>query len=365
MNDRPIKVLIVDDTVVYRKIVKDILTGNSDIEIVGTASDGELALRKIKELNPDLLTLDLEMPNLDGLGVLKQIKEQNLPVGAIMISSLTKDGAQATIRALKLGAFDFVAKPVGSSVEESVAILKNDLLSKIRAYKQSLIGQSVHIDIPKAADKRKTQLPEFAIKSQNMPENVPEIVCIGISTGGPQSLGYVLPRIPKDFPLPILIVQHMPPKFTKSLAEDLNNRSRVTIKEAEDSELIKPGYVYIAPGGQHMKVKKIMANTHIQITDDPPENNCKPSVDYLFRSVSMTFGGNAIAVIMTGMGNDGTLGCRLLKRKGATIIAQNQETCVVYGMPKGPIEEGLADAIVPLEEIADKLSEYVTQSCLK
>ncbi len=362
MSEKPLKVLIVDDTVVYRKIVKDILTGNDDIEIVGTASDGELALQKIKELKPDLLTLDLEMPKLDGLGVLQKIKEQNLPVGAIMISSLTHEGAQTTIRALKLGAFDFVAKPNGSSIEESIAELKNELLSKIRTYKQSRLTQTPSTDVPRTATNRETQLPKFTVRPLKT-NNIPEVVCIGISTGGPQSLGQMIPHIPADFPLPILIVQHMPPKFTKSLAEDLNNRSKLTVKEAENSEEIKSGYVYIAPGGQQMKVKKIMNRVHIQITDDPPENNCKPSVDYLFRSVSMTYGGNVIAVIMTGMGNDGTLGCRLLKRKGATIIAQNKETCVVYGMPKGPIEEGLADAVVPLDELADKITEYAKQAC--
>ncbi len=358
MDGTPLRVLIVDDTIVYRKIVKDILTSQSDIEIVGTATDGEIALKKIKELKPDLLTLDLEMPNLDGLGVLERIKEENLSVGAIMISSLTHDGAQATIRSLKLGAFDFVAKPDGVSVEESAASFKNELLSKIQAYRHSLANQSAQTKIPKVAKDRQRRLPKFSIK----PKNAPRVVCIGVSTGGPQSLGEVIPEIPGDFPLPILIVQHMPPKFTKSLAQDLNARSQLAVKEAENSEPIEAGYVYIAPGGQQMKVKNLMGTTRIRITDDPPENNCKPSVDYLFRSVAMEYNGNVIGVIMTGMGNDGTLGCKLLKRKEATIIAQNQQTCVVCGMPKGVIEEGLADIIAPLDEIAAKITELALQS---
>ncbi len=355
MEQDMIKVLIVDDSATYRRVVQMVLSDLPDIEVVGTAANGKIALEKISRLSPDLLTLDIEMPILDGLAVLREIKEKNLPVGAIVLSAFTDEGAEATIRALKLGAFDFILKPTTTSMEESLDLLRKELVPRINAYKQTLVIKRLTATRPSIKFSDSTRLIE---KKAYPKGKKPAVVCIGISTGGPQSLAKVIPHLPSDFPLPILIVQHMPPKFTESLAFDLDKRSKLKVKQAENGERVNPGIVYIAPGGKQMKVSRLSDDVIIRITDDPPVNNCKPAVDYLFRSVAYVYGGRAIAVIMTGMGTDGAIGCKLLKREGAIILAQSPETCVVYGMPRIPTEEGIVDSVVHLEDIADKIVEY-------
>ncbi len=350
-----VKVLIVDDTVVYRKIVSDILANQAGIEVVGTAANGKIALQKIDQLKPDLLTLDMEMPEMDGLDVLKKLQQDNNPIGAIMLSSFTSKGAETTIAALKHGAFDFVLKPSGTTIDESVSILRDDLIFKIRAFADTKLSNIIA---------RKTQIrtiDQRVKKLDLLSRSCPKVVAIGISTGGPKALTAMLPELPGDFPIPILIVQHMPPMFTKSLADDLDRKCKMSVSEAAEGESVLPGHIYIAPGGRQMKVKQNNGNVVICITDDPPENNCKPAVDYLFRSVSMVYGKETLAVIMTGMGTDGTLGCKLLKRKGASILTQDEETSVVYGMPKGPAEAGIVDVVSPLNCIAEEIMKLITQ----
>ncbi len=357
MNPDPIRVLVVDDTVVYRKVITDILTQIPGVEVVGVAANGRIALQKIDQLCPDLLTLDLEMPELDGLGVLRHLQESRRPVGAIMLSAFTTAGADATIAALKLGAFDFVLKPATGSMTESTEALRRELQPKLEAFARSRPVRGALKTPPQPRPTPVAPPPPRPIMPG--PVGRPLVVAIGISTGGPQALTAMLPMLPADLAVPVLIVQHMPPKFTRSLAEDLNARCSLSVSEGREGQTVSPGEVVIAPGGSQMRIERSENLPVVRITDDPPENSCRPSVDYLFRSVAHEFGGQAVGVIMTGMGSDGTLGCRLLKRRGATIITQDEATCVVYGMPRAPAEEGLSDIVAPLNRIAPEIVRLV------
>ncbi len=364
MEQIVVRALVVDDTVVYRKIVTDILQSIEGVEVVASASNGKSALQKIHELSPDIVTLDLEMPVMDGLQTLEALKDSpagNRP-GVIMLSAFTTEGANATVKALELGAFDFILKPASGDIQKNVESLRQELGLKIRACMRSRQVRSLLQGLPnRLAVRSETQtrrIPPAPVAPSGTISPLrkkPQVVTIGISTGGPQALTKILPLIPGDFPIPILIVQHMPPMFTKSLADDLNRRCPMQVYEAQHDQPIVPGAIYIAPGGKQMKAHLQQDKYCIKITDDPPENSCKPAVDYLFRSVAHAYDGQAIAVVMTGMGSDGTLGCRLLKRAGATIITQNEATCTVYGMPRMPAEEGLSDYILPLMEIPTKI----------
>ena len=353
-----LKVLIVDDTIVYRRIVADVLAEIPGVEIAGSASNGKIALARIKVMKPDLLTLDIEMPEMNGLEVLQALKMENLDVGVIVLSSLTVKGGELTMKALELGAFDFITKPDGTSQEENRRDIKRTLEPLIRAYAHrreiSSILRGTHVpgkgEPPQSAVRHLgpsivSRMNSIALRAHA------EIVGIGISTGGPNALASLLPLLPGNIDVPVLIVQHMPPLFTKSLAASLDAKSALTVKEGEDGETIRNNVVYIAPGGRQMKVT-LGANAVtkiIRVTDDPPENNCKPSVDYLFRSLAHHYVGRSTGVIMTGMGNDGTLGLRLMKRSGAAVIAQDETTSVVFGMPKEAIEAGVVDVVAPLE----------------
>ena len=361
-----LKVMVVDDTIVYRKIISDLLSEFPEVEVVGSASNGKSALFRINSLKPDLVTLDVEMPVMDGLQTLKEIKKQGLEVGVIMVSTLTSKGSDITMKALELGAFDFLAKPDTESREQSIKSLRQALQPKVKAYQNRLDvrrslrkGKSVtkpgkEVLVPAAPDEVKTR------EKVRQRTEKSEVVTIGISTGGPNTLTQMLPQLPGDLPVPVLIVQHMPALFTKSLANSLNAKCPLEVREAVDGEGVEPGVVYIAPGGKQMKVatgadgKKI-----IRITDDTPENNCKQAADYLFRSVAKEYASRVTAVVMTGMGNDGTLGLRVVKSFGGVSIAQNAETCVVYGMPKMAIEAGVVDIVAPLDKIPGEIVKTV------
>jgi len=375
MTQDKTRVLVVDDTVTYRKIVSDVLAQEDGIEVIGVAANGKIALQKIEHLKPDIITLDLEMPEVDGLEVLRRLKASNISVGAIMLSAFTTKGAQATVQALKLGAFDFVVKPSADTIQENAAILQRELCPKIKAFNRTKQVHDILTKQPGALrEKPEHQNSPPADCSSNLTQRMnriinnskskPEIVVLGISTGGPQALGRMLPDLPADLAAPVLIVQHMPPMFTKSLADDLDKKCPLKVCEAQQAQVVLPGNIYIAPGGKQMKIRTDMNKVLIQITDDPPENSCRPSVDYLFRSAAQIFAGKTLAVIMTGMGNDGALGCRLLKRQGASIMVQNEESCVVYGMPKLPTEEGLADMVAPLDQIAQEITHLVGRKVL-
>ena len=349
-----LRILVVEDSALYRQLIRNVLRGLPDVEVVGTAGTGEEALAQVEALAPDLLTLDVRMPGMDGIAVLRELKKRRSRTRAIMLSSLTGNGAQVTTDALLEGAFDFILKPASSDANANRQNLHAALVEKIQAFRQSRFGRlTMHglslAALAKPPDSAAASAPEA---DTDAPLGRYDVVVIGTSTGGPVALREVLPHFPDDFPAPILIVQHMPPQYTHSLASRLNEASGLEVVEGCDGMTLEPGWAYLAPGGRHMKVATRAGGPILRITDDPLENGVRPSVDYLFRSVAEVFGGKVVAVILTGMGKDGLEGCRQLKRLGAFILAQHQEGCVVYGMPKAVVEDGLADQVRPLERIA-------------
>lgn len=355
--------MIVDDTIFYRKIIKDVLDTISGIEVVGTVNSGSLALTRIPSLKPDIITLDVEMPGMNGLQVLEEIRKNDWPTEVIMISSKTREGSEATIRALELGAFDFIAKPDETSASANIDYLTTTLGRMLTVLKRQmemkrLFKQKAAFKT-QAADTVSRRKPGVADAIPSKPLKRTEkssVIAIGISTGGPNALAQVLPKFPADINVPILLVQHMPPIFSASLAKSLDKKCALRIKEAENGETVEPNTVYIAAGGKQMKVTAGANLTKIlRITDDPPENNCKPAVDYLLRSVARVYGAKATCVIMTGMGTDGKLGVTVTKAAGAFTIAQDEATSVVYGMPKAVVEAKLADVVVSLDDIAGEI----------
>lgn len=354
---RYIGVLVVDDSAFMRKMLTDILESERDIKVVGTARDGREALVRFKELNPDIITLDVEMPVMDGLSCLKELQKlTDIPV--IMLSSHTGSGEKATIEALEAGAIDFITKPTGLfdiSGEEK----KNEIIEKVRMAKAVRNGR-------RASVRRTTERPAAALpaikqgQSGNRQNELKTLVVIGTSTGGPKALQEVVPFIPDNIPAAVVIVQHMPPGFTKSLAERLNSISRLTVKEGENNELIKPGFAYIAPGDFHMEVYRDGTEMRIRLTKGPPQGSLRPAVNVLMDSVARTGFQNVIGVIMTGMGNDGKEGVVSMKKaNSAVIITQDERSCVVYGMPKSAVSTGVVDAIVPLKEIPEVIVKYM------
>jgi len=377
MFDKKIKVLVVDDTIVYRKAVSDILAEMPGVEVVGVAHNGNIAVSKIQSLKPDLLTLDIEMPEMNGIEVLQYLQQHAPHISAIMVSTLTSEGGDMTMRALELGAYDFILKPNTTNINESKQHLRALLTPLIKTFQTGRTAIGSMRDAGRAAIPRKpptelrpqTDTAAAASKTKTDGAAVPlarrkgksEIVAIGISTGGPNALARMMPMLPGDLGVPIVIVQHMPPVFTKSLAHSLDTKCALTVKEAQDGDFLQANIAYIAPGGKQMKLIASADGTHrqIKITNDPPENSCRPSADYLFRSVADYYVGRTTAVIMTGMGSDGTKGLQILKQRGALIIGQDEATCVVYGMPKVPAELGLTDVVVPLDKIAAEIMKSV------
>lgn len=365
MSEQPIRVLVVDDTVVYRKVVSDVIEELPDAEVVGVAHDGKIAMSKIGFLKPDLLTLDIEMPEMNGLEVLDRIRTEAPGTGAVMLSTLTQKGGAMTVKALELGAFDFIPKPETRSLDESKDAVKRALGPILKAYaRRKALREAL-----RSSDARKggesLSGPAGVVTPQTVfsgrREGKSEIVGIGISTGGPNALAAMLPHLSPGMNVPILIVQHMPPVFTQSLAKSLDAKCALKVKEAVDGEPVSPNTTFIAPGGKQMKIAAggDGKTRIIRITDDPPENSCKPSVDYLFRSIAHHYVGRATGVIMTGMGADGREGLRLMKKNGAVVIAQDEWTSTVYGMPKEAVAAGVVDVISPLDEIAAEIKKTV------
>ncbi len=362
-----LRVLIVDDTIFYRKVVREIVEQLPNVQLAGVAPNGKLAVKKISTLKPHLLILDIEMPEMNGLEVLEYLAKNSPEVGAVMFSSHTQKGSEMTIKALELGAFDFIPKPQEGSLEENQMEVKKLLVPILDSYSRHRKIHSLynHINQPgttvakqsySTAGDRIEQTGNKKAKCQKS-----KIVAIGVSTGGPNALSHLVQQIPHDLGVPIVIVQHMPPNFTNELAKRLDSKCSMHVKEAADNEPILPNTIYIAPGGKQMKLMNGLRGkpTFIKITDDFPENGCKPSVDYLFRSIAEIYPNCATGVIMTGMGRDGTLGLKLMKRQGATIIAQDKDTCIVYGMPKVAIDAGIVDFIEPLDKLAETMCSTV------
>jgi two-component system chemotaxis response regulator CheB len=337
----PIRVLVVDDSALMRKLIPAILARDTSIEVVGTAMDGAFALKKIEELRPDVVTLDLEMPRMDGMETLRLIM-QRAPLPVILFSTHSKEGAYSTLKALALGAVDFIAKPTDAAAGH-LETIADSLIEKIkvasRAAGRKLPPATVAIDPPNLRKGSKSTLPPS------------RIIAIGTSTGGPNALQFVLSQIPTDFPCAILVVQHMPEGFTEMFARRLDECGALDVSEAKSGDLLISGRVLICPGNRHMMVRRMPRGDMVILSDGPPVNGHRPSVDVLFHSVAQEFGLTAVGVIMTGMGEDGAEGLGAIKTAGGMTIAQSEETCVVSGMPRAAILKGHANKIVPLEGI--------------
>jgi two-component system chemotaxis response regulator CheB len=345
------RVLIVDDSAFARLTIARFLESDPELEVAGIARDGVDALEKITEVKPDVITLDVEMPRMDGLTALERIMAE-CPTPVVMLSALTAEGADVTIRALEIGAVDFFLKPslinpVGDGDGSS------ELNNKIKS--------AVKIDVSRLTYKIKSILASSrtspAARASQAIRNVKtnRLVIIGSSTGGPRALFEILPSIPGDLPAPVLIVQHMPPKFTRSMAERLNDISQLSVKEAEAGDRAVPGQALLAPGGFHMVVKK---NGEIGLTQDKPRNGVRPAVDVTMESAVKVYGSRCVGVVLTGMGSDGTQGAAMIKAGGGSIIAEHESTAVIYGMPRSVVEAGLADKILPLNQVAGGIESY-------
>ena len=385
-----IRVLIADDSAFMRKVLSDMFSRQSDFQVAGTAINGKDTIDKVKKLKPDLLTLDVTMPVMDGLNALAIIMEE-CPLPVVMFSSMTQRGTDATVRALALGAVDFISKAGGPI--SKIDTIEDELLAKCRAaalahvskFRQTAAESKPLVYTPKTPDppimkrievQRRTGLtlgqkpiinkvpsastapPPRPNLSTAMAATGKRLVVLGTSTGGPQALQTVITRLPGNLPCGVVIVQHMPAGFTKSLADRLNSISEIAVKEAENDEMIKPGQVYIAPGNFHLRIAQAPGGRKIVLSQEPPVGNHRPAVNVMFDSAA-PFGKDLVAVIMTGMGSDGCEGMKKIKANGGYSIAQDENSCVVYGMPKAVVDAGLADEVRPLTKIAEAIVEAV------
>lgn len=347
----PIRVLIVDDSVVMRRLLSNALIVDPDILVVGTAFNGKFALKKIEQLNPDIVTLDVEMPEMDGITTITEIRKikPNLPV--IMCSSLTRIGGVITLEALSRGADDYISKPDNcQDAYQTMETLTRELVPRIKAIVQ-----------------KRRKIPDYSKSTSDIivpnlghrSTNKLEVVVIGTSTGGPNALTEVIPKLPENFPVPIVIVQHMPPLFTKLLADRLASKSKLKVVEAADNDELKAGTVWIAPGNFHLEIIRMGLKPVLRLNQNSPENSCRPAVDVLFRSATHVYGKSTLGVVMTGMGQDGLLGSKMIVESGGTIIVQDENTSVVWGMPGCVVQAGLTQEILPLSRISNALIDQV------
>jgi two-component system, chemotaxis family, protein-glutamate methylesterase/glutaminase len=338
-------VLIADDSALYRQMLQNVLQRIPNVEIVGTAVDGVDAVARVLELRPDVITLDIQMPKLDGLGVLRQLRARGSRTKAIMVSSLTLDGAPATVEALMEGAFDVIPKPAGADPHVARASIHEALIEKLAAIVDS--GGPAASGAA-AARRLAAGCATAAI----------DAIAIGTSTGGPCALRGVIPLLPGDLPVPVLVVQHMPAGFTTSLANRLNELSPLRVREAAHGDVVETGNVFVAAGGWHLTVERKQAGVRCVLDAGPARHGCRPSFDALLEAMVALYGGKILAVVMTGMGQDGLAGCRAVKQAGGAVITQAAEGCAVYGMPKAVAEAGLTDAILPVDTIAEAITAY-------
>lgn len=344
---RKIRVLIVDDSTVVRRLLSDALSTDPAIEVVGTAANGKIALDKLPQVSPDVVTLDIEMPDLDGLATLPLIRKTYPRLPVIMFSTLTRKGAVDTLNALSLGASDYVTKPSNSgSVTAGIAAVKNELIPKIK-------GLCAFVE--PSAKRPATKLVPPAGSAGKLPPPRVRLLVIGVSTGGPNALTEVFREMPCDFPVPIVVVQHMPPVFTRHLAERLDSVSPLTVWEAQGGEILQPGTALLAPGNHHLELRASANGWVTRLQQGPPENSCRPAVDVLFRSAAQLAGTGTFGVVLTGMGQDGLRGCEAIRHAGGRVLAQDEASSVVWGMPGAVAQAGLADHIVPLQQVAREL----------
>lgn len=349
-----IRVLVVDDSVVIRRLLSDVLSQDPDIELAGIAANGRIALAKLPQVNPDVVTLDIEMPELDGLGTLPELRKTYPKLPVIMFSTLTERGALATLDALSRGATDYVTKPANvGSVAAAIQSVQDQLIPKIKAL-------CPHYRPATTSDFDRPALRSTTVRPAARFPRRCDAVVIGSSTGGPQALTNVLTKLPANFPAPIVIVQHMPPMFTHHLAVRLDQMCQLKVREAAADETLRPGEVLIAPGDFHLELRRRGSEIKTVLHQGPPENSCRPAVDALFRSAAQAFGPNCLSVVLTGMGHDGLRGAERIVQAGGSVVAQDEATSVVWGMPRAVTEAGLADQVLPLNAISQELLRRAT-----
>lgn len=343
---RQLRVLVVDDSALYRTLLADAINASGCARVVTHAGEGREALRKMLEYTPDVVTVDVEMPGMSGLEVLQALRKDHPRLPIVVVSARTTQGARESVHALELGATDVVAKPDGSDASAN------------REELRATLGRLLHAFVPQAAPPKSLVPPR---PTAVIP--TPQIVAIGSSTGGPAALTRILPMLPKTLPVPVVIVQHMPPLFTASLAESLASKCALRVVEAKAGDVLVAGTIFIAPGGKHLGIATATnaAGTRtLELSDDPPENHCRPAVDFTMRAVAHAYRDRAMGVILTGMGKDGTLGLRVMKRHGVYVVGQSAESCTVYGMPREAMLAGVVDVELPAEQIAQAIVTAVT-----
>lgn len=360
-----IRVIIVDDAVSMRRMMSAALAADPCIEVVGTAPNGRIALQKIGQLNPDVVTMDMEMPEMDGVTAVRELRKTHSRLPVIMVSSMTRKGAEATLDALAAGATDYVTKPAGSdSLAATLAHFETELLPKLKMHYRSFAT---------AAARTRPLAPPTApsppLQVHTNGKFTPQVLAIGCSTGGPNALAELFRAFTSPLPVPCVIVQHMPPLFTKMFAERLDKLSPNRVYEGTDGQVIEPGSIYIAPGGLHMEVRREAGGpAYIHLQKDPPENSCRPAVDVLFRSITKVFGADVLAMILTGMGQDGLIGCQSIREQGGRVLVQDEASSVVWGMPGSVATAGLAHMILPLPALGAEVMHTLipaTRSMLK
>lgn len=350
----PIRVLIVDDSAVVRRQLSALLASDPEIAVAGTAGNGHLALARIAELKPDLITLDMEMPGMNGIETLVEIRKLYPRLPVIMFSAMTGPGASATVEALARGASDYATKPSADSIERANEHIRHELIPKVKAL--CAIRQPLRVPAPAQVDSA------LAATAATLVERTMQIdvVAIGTSTGGPNALAALVPQFPREFPVPVVIVQHMPPTFTSLLTRRLDALTPLQVEEGKDGQKLEPGGIWVAPGDYHMTVSRKVSGCVLGLDQDAPENSCRPAVDVLFRSVAQAYGANVLAVVLTGMGADGTRGSAAIREAGGAVIAQDEASSVVWGMPGSVVAANLANRICPLNEIVPEIVRRVS-----
>ncbi len=377
-----IRILVVDDSVVVRRMLTNVLSSESTLEVVGTAPNGRIALAKITQVNPDLIVLDVEMPDMDGLETLAAIRQTYPQLPVIMFSAITERGAVATLDALALGANDYVTKPAQlGSKKAAFQYIRNQLIPKIQVFCSPLVVNQTKLVSsslrPALSRSRRDPLrgagsasasPRSPLKSRDWTKSTVagdrppvEILAIGVSTGGPNALATLLSALPAKLPIPVVIVQHMPPVFTKRLAERLTTQCQIRVDEGKTEDILQPGRAWLAPGDYHLIVERDGTQVRLRTHQAPPENSCRPAVDVLFRSVAKTYQGGVLAIVLTGMGQDGLHGCECIREAGGQVLVQDEASSVVWGMPGIVANAGLANKVLPLNQMANDIMRRVKE----